>query len=377
MVNAPKSIKSYSRLATVGFFTQGLVVVLLVACGGKPTLTPQTTAVLLAVTTTPKPSDSIPTPYPNTPTSTLASTHTTSAIPTPTMEATQSTWLATAIAIATSERATSNLAHANEATKAAQFPVACDGDSFPSGDVSPDGKWLASSCGYKRDQLLVVQNKAGTKWTLEFKDFLSPESSEGMPGTLYPQFWSPDGEFLFFATALGYSGGGNDCFPGFGVYGLFRLSLATGAWTTFIPPTDSFPGYEIKFSPTGRRFAADLDGILIADLQIGEITQIDEPGVMDLSWAPDGVNLAYSVAKCGEEEVYSSSIYIWNALTTQIQILTATEGRKVLRLESWSDNSTLRVREEKFVNRDGFYTIYVYDIIHKNLVSMGTATPSP
>lgn len=380
MTNASKSIETNRRITRSSLATFGLAVFLMIACNGKPTLTPSATAFLLVATPTPTPTalDNTPKPYPNTPTSTSTptQTYTESAIPKPTENTTQQAWRATAIAIATATRAVSNLAHANEATQAAQFPVACDGVSFPQGDVSPNGKWLASSCGYKRDQTMVVQNKEGVKWTLEFKDFLSPKSPNGVPGALYPLFWSPDEDYLFFATDLGYSGGGNDCFPGMGAYGLFRLSLATGEWTTFISPID-FPGYEIEFSITGRRYAADIDGVLIADLQTGEVTQINESGVMDLSWAPDGAHLAYSIARCGEDEVRTSAVYIWDASTNQIQILTTTEGRIILRPESWVDNSTLRIREEKLVGLDNFYMIYVYDIAQGLLISTGTATPPP
>ena len=265
----------------------------------------------------------------------------------------------------------------DNATKVAQFPVACDGKH--SGNISPNERWLATSCGSKSDQTLIVQNREGAKWVLDFKDFLSPNSPAGVPGALIPKFWSPDGEYLYFISTLGYSGGGNDCFPWYdrGQYGLFRLNLKMGSWTTIIPATDSFPGYGIEFSPTGRRFAATINGVMITDLNTSEVTKIDVPGVVQgLSWSPDGIHLAYSAASCGEQLLQSSSAYIWDALTNQAQKLIATD-EMLLRPELWSDNSTLRIEGEKYVSPHNLYTIYVYDISQDDLVFTGTATPYP
>lgn len=380
MANPPSPIEPYTRIARASLSVLGLAMFFLAACSEEPTVVPQASASPLVAFTTRTPFDETPTPHrSDVPTTTSTPAYALSATLNPTVDATLQTWHETAIALATTQRAESNLARDDKATEIARFPATCDDMNIYSSSISPDGKWLAASCGYKRDQTLLVQNKEGVTWILEFKNFLSPDSPEGMTGALLPEFWSPDGEYLFFATTLGYDGGGNDCFSGYGVYGLFRLSLTTGIWTTFIPPTDSFPGYEIKFSSTGRRFAADLDGILIADLQTGAVTQLDIPGarVMDLSWSPNGVQLAYSVASCGEEFAETSFVYVWDATTQQAQILTATQGRIILRPESWDDSSTLRIREEKLVGLDAFYAVYVYDTSSKRLVSAGTATPSP
>lgn len=363
------------RLETYGAFGRVVALALLLAaCGAQSSPLPPPPV----ATVTQQPFDHSPTPQPITPTARPTQIATASATPAPTLDATQQTWHATAAAIATAESAASTLADEQKATQMAKFLSACDGDPFPAGDVSPNGEWLATSCGYKHDQTLIVQNTEGTQWVLAFKDFLSPETPAGMPGALHPFFWSPDGAYLFFVTSLGYSGGGNDCFPGFGVYGLFRLTLATGTWTTLVPPTHPFPGYEIAFAPTGRRYAVDLDGVLIADLQTGEITRIETSVVLDLRWSPDGTQLAYAVANCDEndEAVQTAAVYLWDALTKQTQLLVSTtEGRKILRPEVWRDNTTLRIIEERPVNVT--YAVYVYDTAHLRLVSTGTVTPQP
>lgn len=318
------------------------------------------------------------------PTATLVPTSTqvltASLTPIPTIDSTKQAWHATAIAIQATERAVSQQARDEKETQIAQFSIDCESiNSYPS-SISPDGKWFAASCGGKRDQKLVVQNTEGTKWILEFKDFLSPESPDEMPGSLAPKFWSLDGEYLYFTIGLGYSGGGDYCFPGhgdYGDYGLFRLNLKKGLWATVIPSTDSFPGYEIEFSPTGRRYAITTDGVRITDLQTGEVTKIETNATIErLSWSPDGKYLAYSVASCDEQSVISSSTYVWDTSTNQSQIVFKTDGI-VLRPESWENNSMLRIIGEEILGGDAFYTIYEYDIQQGDLLFTGTATPYP
>jgi len=265
-------------------FAFGLIISILAGCGGYLTTPEITRAPTTVVATMSQSVQSTSTP-------TLITNITPR--PTLTLKPSQS-WYFTAVAIQSTEKALRDSAQDNKATKIAQFPIVCEDD--PSDSISPNEEWLATSCGYKRDQTLIVQNQEGTKWILEFKDFLSPEVPIGIPGALIPKFWSLDGEYLYFTTVFGYSGGGNDCFPGFGEIGLFRLNLKAGSWTTLIAPTFSFPGYEIEFLPIGRRYAVDMNGVTITDLDTGKINIIDTPGIMEFIWSPDGTQLAYSVA---------------------------------------------------------------------------------
>jgi Tol biopolymer transport system component len=266
-----------------------------------------------------------------------------------------------------------------KSTQIAQFPTACDEMRFYYSKISPDGKWFAASCGEKRNQTLVVQNTEGTKWILEFADFLSPGFENDIMGTLVPLSWSPDDDYLYFSKVLGYSGGGNQCFSySYGYYGLFRLNLNTGNWRTLVPPKDAdFPGDSIEFSPSGDQYAISIDGIMLTNIITGEVTKIDVSGVMEeMIWSPDGKYLAYSVGNCGEDFVESSSIYVWDALTHQIQTLFTTD-EMLLRPQSWLDNSTLRFEGEKFVGLKNLYTIYEYDITQDLVLFTGTATPRP
>lgn len=313
-------------------------------------------------------------------TPTLTPTFRASFTPTPTEDATQQTWRSTALAIQTEARATSMQSWYAKETQVAEFFIDCERVNSYSSNISPNGKWFAASCDDKENSTLVVQNKEGTKWVLEFKEFLSKDSPEGMWGAVSPKFWSPDGSYLYFTIGLGYSGGGNYCFPqpwDRGDYGLFRLDLLKGIWSTIIPSTAFFPGYEIIFSPTGRRFAISLNGVTIADLNTGENIQLGVNGIIErMSWSPDGKYLAYASAICDDEKIISSSIYIWDTTTSQFQILFEVD-KMILRPESWISNSTLRIAGEEIIGFDSAYTIYEYNIEPRGLLLSGTETPNP
>jgi len=313
-------------------------------------------------------------------TPTLTPTFRASFTSSPTADATQQTWRSTAVAIQTAARATSMQDWYAKETQIAEFSIDCDHVEFYSSNISPNGKWFAAGCDNKASSNLIVQNKEGTKWILEFKDFLSKDSPEGMWGEVSPVFWSPDGNYLYFTIGLGYSGGGNYCFPepwDRGDYGLFRLDLLKGMWSTILPSTSYFPGYKIVFSPTGRRFAVSLDDVTISDLRTGENIQLEVDGVVErMSWSPDGKYLAYTSAICDDEKILSSSIYIWDATTSQSQVLLEVD-KMILRPETWISNTKLRIAGEEIIGFNSAYTIYEYDIEPKGLLFSGTETPSP
>lgn len=242
-------------------------------------------------------------------------------------------------------------------------------------EISPDEKWVSIGCGYKRNQTLIVQNREGVKWLFDFTDFVNPRLEGGM-GSFTTLAWSPDNRFLYFTKVLGWSGGGNQCFSGYGVYGLYRLHLETGTLITLIPSDDWFPGNEIQFSPTNDYYAIDKDGIQITNLITGNVTKLDVSGVMEMSWSPDGKFLAFSVAKCGEDFVESSSVYVWDSSTKQTQVLFSSE-EMLLIPRTWINNSLLGFEGEKWVDNDYLHTIFEYDIKSSTMIFSGTATPRP
>lgn len=298
--------------------------------------------------------------------------------PTVTMDPNQQTWLATARAIQKATRIASEQTKEALETRIASFPKVDCNDLSRSDSLSPDGEWVVTSCGGRYNHYLIIHNMMGIKWDLEFNDFL-PISwrEEGMPGGLSTVFWDSEGDYLYFTTHIGWSGGGDECFPGFGTNGLFRLDLKTGYWVTLINPPTYFPGDEIKFAPTGRRYAVDKNGVMISDLKTGEVIQINATGVMDLSWSPDGTKLAFSTADCNEEgKVIYSSVFVWDTLANREQEILTITG-VLLHPESWHSNNLLRIKEEKFDGLNNLYSVYTYDLPQRNLVFVGTATPYP
>lgn len=250
-------------------------------------------------------------------------------------------------------------------------------DSSRYSEISPDGMWFFISCGYsgyKRDQMLIVLSREGTKWLIDFTDFLNPEL-EGMMGRFEPLAWSVDGRFLYFTKILGWDSGGNQCFPGIGVFGLYRLHLRTGNLTTLVS-SDDFSGNEIRFSPTKEYYAVAGDGIKITNLINGKITAINNSGVIAMSWSPDGKYLAFSVASCGEILVESSSIFVWDSKMDQTKALYTTE-EMLLRPISWIDNSNLRFEGEKWDGNNNYYNIFEYALAEDRMLFSGTETPQP
>ncbi len=289
--------------------------------------------------------------------------------PTATLNPTQQVWLSTYTVIKATQQTVDQQTSERTEKEISQFPLGCEHSyNF---DLSPDAKWLATSCGDKSHSSLVVQNKEGIKWTLNFEDFLHPSFETGTPGGLKVISWDSKGEYLYFTATVGWSGGGDFCFSGGGTLGLFRLDLKTGSWTTLIDRTNRFPGDKIRFSPTGRRYATDIDGITISDLKTGEVIQIDASNVMELIWSPDGSKLAYSVSRCNEEGlVIDSTLYIWDALENETRLMLKTD-KIILRPDAWDDVAILEISGEEFADNHTIYTIYSYDITQDELIFIG------
>jgi hypothetical protein len=250
-----------------------------------------------------------------------------------------------------------------------------EADSNRSAEISPDGEWFAIRCGYEWNQKLIVQSREGVKWVFDFVDFLG-SGSDGMSGTFVSLVWSSDGRSLYFSRDIGYDGGGNQCFPGYGVYGLYRLNLKTGNLVTLVPSDNSFPGNKILFSPNNQYYAVVIGSIRITNLVTGKVTTIGKSNVMEMSWSPDSRFLAFSVASCGQDFVESSSIFIWDSSSHQTQVLLSTK-EMLLRPDSWINDSTLRFEGEKWVDKDYLYTIFEYDLAGEKMILSGTATPRP
>jgi hypothetical protein len=251
--------------------------------------------------------------------------------------------------------------------------------------LSPDGNWCAAGYGYKRDQKMVVQNQDGTQRVLYFDDFVVPEAKDSM-GNIFPDFWSPDSKYVYFSTAIGFSGGGTQCFRPGSSYGLFRLDVESGALKTILEPIDIFPGYLISFSPTGNYLAIDIDSTSILNLHTGETKQINSTLPQSFRWSPDGRYLAYSVATCGDYEemsvsddwffVKTSSAYIYDTFTGQTIVMLRSD-KQLLRVENWSDDSDVVISGEQYLENGDIIKYYLFNINSKTYTFIETATPTP
>lgn len=224
----------------------------------------------------------------------------------------------------------------------------------------------------------MVSNQDDRAWVFHFSDFLS-EDNQGIMGNLYPLAWGVESKFLYFSAALGWSGGGNQCFPGIGWYGLYRLDLGTGTMATLIDGKNkNFAGDEIRFSPNGNYYAVDLNGVTITDLMNGDVETIDVSGVMEMVWSLDSRYLVFFVADCGDEFVETSSIHIWDSVINETRVLFSTNNMLLLP-RTWIDSSLIEFIGEEWVGGDThyLYTIFRYDLGNDEMIFSATATLRP
>jgi len=205
-------------------------------------------------------------------------------------------------------------------TQIASFNTTCGDNVQNDISLSPDGDWLAISCGYNRDQILEIVSKDGKQLILQYKEYLDDVSKEDIPiGALYPRYWV-DGDYLYFSSSEGFSGGGFCRFRWEGGQGLYRINLNTGTVSTTLPPLEGAAGYSIAFSPNGRWLAYYRSGYpTIQDIKTGnKITINIESGLIgDFTWSPDGSELAFATCEPvpNSDDVNKSSIQVYSLIT--------------------------------------------------------------
>ncbi len=231
-------------------------------------------------------------------------------------------------------------------TQIASFSSACD-DPNKSTSLSPKGNWLAVSCGYKRDQTLQIYSKTGKKWEVQFKDYIAKEfitGDFGVPGNLYPVQWTSDEMYLYFTSAIGFSGGGT-CFYGGNGQGLYRLNLGNGTVAAALPPLKGAADYIISFSPDGRWLAYTAGIPTILNLHTGiEIALQGRESAGDFTWSPDSSNLAYSACQTSEDfmKIKKSSIRIFSLDIHQSKTILEIDSG-FLRIDSGNGNRMLKI----------------------------------
>lgn len=276
-----------------------------------------------------------------------------------------------------------------QSTLNAEFSYTCY-DNYAIDRFSPDKKWKILSCEQEDIPEMVVENRSGIIWKLKYEDFLSLSKEEKEQGVavsanLSPIHWSPDGDYLYF-TSYGGAEGGGTCFYGFGVQGMFRLELQTGKVSTILAllPPDDWNGYEVAFSPTGRRFsysrgyAEGKNSFHLVDVLTGkETTFATEQQNGTFRWSPDGNSLAYSTSLCANDPqgVIRSFIKILTIADLSTRTI-AQSNTDFLTIQGWSAEDNLLT-----IEREG----YGYGVIQPTTLSLDpnksivifSASPTP
>ncbi len=259
-------------------------------------------------------------------------------------------------------------------TLIASLANACD-DAYIS--RSPEGNWSAVSCGYKRDQSLHVVSKTGKKWLVLFKDYVSKEyirDGQTPMGGLSPDHWTNDGMYLYFRSAIAFSGGGRCSYHDSG-QGLYRLNLENGAISATLEPLIGPDAYIIAFSPNGQWLAYNTGIPTILNLQTGESIVLQEGGkkIGDFAWSPDSLRLAYGACQVTDHDpnLVKSSVMIFSLSTRQTEtILEVNGGFLTIRK---GQGSSLVIHDEYYDKHPKYF--YYYWSIDKLILPTLTVTP--
>jgi dipeptidyl aminopeptidase/acylaminoacyl peptidase len=247
------------------------------------------------------------------------------------------------------------------ATKIANFHPSCK--DIGSNSISPNGDWLAVSCGYVENQALEIVSKEGKQWVLKFKDYLpETELAEGSTpmGSLYPILWTNDENYLYFSSYIAVDGGG-PCFYGFGPSGVYRINLTTGSVTTTLQARPAFDGYLIAFSPDGSKIAYSTTHLVVRDLKTGNdfVIKSGDNIIGNLTWSPDGSELAFASCEIASEDftVKTSSIEIFSLNSHTTKTIMNVE-KNFLSIESWSGRPILKIVNEDSHSNKTTYSFY-------------------
>jgi hypothetical protein len=247
--------------------------------------------------------------------------------------------------------------------------------------LSPKGNWLAMSCGYKRGQTLQVYSKTGKKWVLQFKDYVAKQfiqDGQTPMGILNADHWSSDEIYLYFSSAIGFSGGGT-CFYGGMGQGLYRLNLVNGTVTATLPPLIGPDEYILSFAPSGRWLAyyTYTSVPAIHDLQTGKEIVLQEGNneVGDFVWSPDSSKLAYSTCKNSEDfsRIKKSSVRIFYLKTRESKTILESEAENVFLRIDFGDGNLLKIYDD-YTNHP---TYSFFDWSSEQFVITPTLTPMP
>jgi hypothetical protein len=243
-------------------------------------------------------------------------------------------------------------------TKVGEFSVNCHNFGIDKDSISPNGNWVAISCGDKRDETLEVVNRENKHWVLQFKNYLLKEyinnNGDTPTGSLFPSHWSHDEKYLYFTSHLRFYGGG-PCFYGYRVQSLYRMKLSDGMVSTTLPAGETVR-YDFAFSPSDRRLAYQSSGdLVIIDLQTGNELKINtgKNSVGTLTWSPDGLELAYVTCEAikdgNDYSIKKSAVKIFSVQKQTSRTILERE-KIMLFIRNWNSTNIMEIVQSQYGN---------------------------
>ena len=206
--------------------------------------------------------------------------------------------------------------------------------------------WATQNYGGDTSSTIKISSLDGTVF-----DTLLTQDATNPPSQLMAQFFSPDGQWLYFSKEpIGL--GGYILFGG--ASNLYKINITTKEVVELIPqgPTDG-PQACLEAISADFRYVADhcaQNAITIRDLSSGGKTTIQPPAdltgykfVGSARFSPDGSRLAFALAK-GDQEAEQGWVAVSDSTSGGSKMILASQAGTYYTVAGWLDDQTLLVQ---------------------------------
>jgi hypothetical protein len=236
-----------------------------------------------------------------------------------------------------------------EYDKIKAFPTGCKDLEPQSSLLSPDENWLAEPC--MTGDFYILQRSGDARILISSDELFGAFENHPCQKGIYPLHWTNDNRYLYFTKDTGCHDSGDvpqlaDRHSG----PLFRLDIQIGKWSTLIDNPQSEQYYYFSFSPTDRRVVyGGGSGFTVLDLRTGDAQLVSPPGFAEIANRPIAPNNFPIIFLQTGQVTWSSDglAFVFTGLETEI-----------------NNNA-----------RTNVYSVYLYDIKDKSILTIITDTP--